>query len=218
MVSNLTTDRLIGFLDTGLRTLFNNPSTTERENPASTIVKSDANKSKDLTEKEQKHIAALMRINHCGEVCAQGLYQGQSLTARSEEVREKMEISAKEENDHLSWTAERINELGSHTSYLNPLFYLGSLTLGTVAGLLGDKWSLGFVAETEKQVVKHLDSHLKQIPERDQKSIQILKTMKQDELRHATKALESGGAELPVVVKRLMGLSSKAMTKSTYWV
>ena len=157
-----------------------------------------------------------MRINHAGEVAAQGLYEGQSLTARLPEVREKMERAAMEENDHLAWCESRINELGSHKSLLNPLWYGGSLAIGAIAGLAGDKWSLGFVTETERQVVHHLDSHLAQLNENDQKSRAILEQMKEDEGQHATTALHAGGAELPQPIKKLMSLTSKVMTKAAY--
>ena len=205
-------DKLINTIDVGLRTLFNNPDVTERTNPADDINETD------LTDQEKKHIAGLMRINHCGEVCAQGLYQGQALTARLPEVREKMEQSAAEENDHLAWTASRVEQMDSHISYLNPMFYLGSVAIGAAAGIAGDKWSLGFVAETERQVVKHLDSHLRELPEEDRKSRAILEVMKDDELSHATTAMEHGAAELPTPIKSLMTLTSKLMTKTTYWI
>ena len=205
-------DKLINTIDVGLRTLFNNPDVTERTNPADDINETD------LTDQEKKHIAGLMRINHCGEVCAQGLYQGQALTARLPEVREKMEQSAAEENDHLAWTASRVEQMDSHISYLNPIFYLGSVAIGAAAGIAGDKWSLGFVAETERQVVKHLDSHLQELPEEDRKSRAILEVMKDDEMSHATTAMEHGAAELPTPIKSLMTLTSKLMTKTTYWI
>lgn len=205
-------DKAIEALDVGLRTLFNNPAITERADPAAT--KNEA----DLSESERKHVAGLMRINHCGEVCAQGLYQGQALTARLPEVREKMEQSAAEENDHLAWTANRVNEMDSHLSVLNPLFYAGSVAIGAVAGLAGDKWSLGFVAETEHQVVKHLESHLGKLPEQDEKSRAILQVMRDDEMSHATTAIEHGAAELPQPVRSVMNLTSKLMTKTAYWI
>lgn len=205
-------DKIINTMDVGLRTLFNNPAVTDRANPASDIAESD------LSDQDRKHIAGLMRINHCGEVCAQGLYQGQALTARLPDVRAKMEESAAEENDHLAWTSNRVTELDSHTSILNPVFYLGSVAIGAVAGLAGDKWSLGFVAETERQVVKHLDSHLQQLPDNDNKSKVILEVMKEDEMSHATTAIEHGAAELPAPIKSLMSLTSKFMTKTTYWL
>jgi ubiquinone biosynthesis monooxygenase Coq7 len=157
-----------------------------------------------------------MRINHSGEVAAQGLYQGQALTAKLPEVREKMERAAAEENDHLDWCEQRIHELGTHTSYLNPLWYFGSVAIGATAGFAGDKWSLGFVAETEHQVVRHLDSHLAQISPSDHKSRAILKQMKEDEGHHATVALNAGGADLPAPIKTFMSLTSKIMTKSVY--
>ena len=205
-------DKVINTIDVGLRTLFNNPAVTDRSNPAQDIPEAD------LSDQDKKHIAGLMRINHCGEVCAQGLYQGQALTARLPEVRAKMEESAAEENDHLAWTSNRVAEMDSHTSVLNPIFYLGSVAIGAAAGLAGDKWSLGFVAETERQVVKHLDSHLQQLPDGDNKSKVILEVMKDDEMSHATTAVEHGAAELPTPIKSLMTLTSKLMTKTTYWV
>ena len=204
-------DQAVFALDTGLRTLLNNPAVTGRDNPAETA------ENVELSDADKKHIAGLMRINHCGEVCAQGLYTGQALTARSAEVREKMQESADEENDHLAWTAGRIADMDSHLSVFNPIFYLGSVAIGAAAGLAGDKWSLGFVAETERQVVKHLDGHLEEIQEKDPKSKAILEKMREDELHHATKAVEHGAADLPEPVKKLMNLTSKVMTKTTYW-
>ena len=197
-------------LDTGLRTLFGKPSVTERPNPENTIAEGE------LSANEKELAGRLMRINHSGEVAAQGLYQGQALTAKLPDVREKMERAAEEENDHLDWCKQRINELDTHTSYLNPLWYFGSVAIGAAAGLAGDKWSLGFVAETEHQVVRHLTSHLNQISENDHKSRAILEQMKEDEDHHATAALDAGAAELPVPVKKFMALTSKIMTKSAY--
>ena len=197
-------------LDTGLRTIFGRPRVTERSNPAENIE--DA----ELTQAEKELAGRLMRINHAGEVAAQGLYEGQALTARLPEVRDKMERAAMEENDHLAWCESRINELGSHKSLLNPLWYSGSLAIGAIAGLAGDKWSLGFVTETERQVVRHLDSHLAQLSEKDQKSRAILVQMKEDEGHHATTALHAGGAELPTPIKKLMALTSKVMTKTAF--
>jgi len=205
------TDKMVSILDTGLRTLLNNPAVTERKNPASDFPEID------LDEQQKQHLAGLMRVNHCGEVCAQGLYQGQSLTARDPEVREKMQQSAIEENEHLSWTADRIHQMNSHTSLLNPLFYLGSMAIGTVAGIAGDKWSLGFVAETERQVVRHLESHLQQIPANDRKSRSILQTMRDDEQHHATKAVEYGAADLSEPIRQWMKATAKIMTKTVYW-
>jgi ubiquinone biosynthesis monooxygenase Coq7 len=205
-------DRLMLHADTALRTLFGHPQTTERANPANGIDEAQ------LDEQQQRHVAGLMRVNHAGEVAAQGLYEGQALTARLPDVREKMHRAAAEENDHLDWCEQRIEELGQHKSLLNPLWYIGSLTIGALAGKAGDRWSLGFVAETERQVVKHLDEHLEQLPHQDQRSRAILNQMREDEQQHATAALEAGGAELPHGIKRLMGLTSKIMTKTAYYL
>jgi ubiquinone biosynthesis monooxygenase Coq7 len=205
-----TADRLIMHADTALRTIFGRPQTTERANPATGIADTE------LDEREQRHVAGLMRVNHAGEVAAQGLYEGQSLTARLPDVRDKMERAAIEENDHLAWCEQRVEELGQHRSRLSPVWYFGSLAIGAVAGIAGDRWSLGFVAETERQVVRHLDEHLEQLPPQDQRSRAILEQMRDDELQHATTALEAGGAELPGVIKTLMTLTSKIMTKTAY--
>jgi len=203
-------DDLMMQLDTGLRTLFGKPNITERSNPEDTVAEGE------LSANEKDLAGRLMRINHSGEVAAQGLYQGQALTAKLPEVRAKMERAAQEENDHLDWCEQRIHELGTHTSYLNPLWYVGSVAIGAAAGFAGDKWSLGFVAETEHQVVRHLTSHLNQISENDHKSRAILEQMKEDEGHHATAALNAGGAELPSPVKKFMALTSKIMTKTVY--
>lgn len=205
-------DRLMMNVDTALRTVIGKPIVTQRGYPADKIDDCE------FKDEERKHIAGLMRINHSGEVSAQALYQGQALTARNNEVREKLEQAALEENDHLAWTESRIQELGDRTSYLNPIWYAGSLAIGAFAGAIGDKWSLGFLAETEHQVVHHLDEHLSEIPKYDQRSRAILEQMRIDEARHATTALNHGGAELPAPVKGLMSLMSKVMTKTTYRV
>jgi ubiquinone biosynthesis monooxygenase Coq7 len=159
-----------------------------------------------------------MRINHTGEVCAQALYQGQAVTARDPSVRQSMERSAQEENDHLDWCERRIEELGGRTSLLNPLWYAGSFAIGALAGVAGDKWSLGFVAETERQVEKHLEEHLAQVSPADRKTRAILEQMKTDEIEHATKAVARGGAELPEPIRQAMQLTSKIMTGSVYRV
>jgi len=205
-------DQIISVADNALRTLFGGYQVTERDNPSSKLDEDD------LEQKEKKHSAGLMRINHCGEVCAQALYQGQAFTAKLPEVREKMEEAATEENDHLQWCSDRLKQLDSHTSIFNPLWYISSFSIGAVAGLMGDKWSLGFVAETEYQVVRHLESHLVSLPENDIKSRKIIEQMKEDELHHATLAIEAGGAKLPKAVKVLMEGMAKVMTKSVYWV
>jgi 3-demethoxyubiquinol 3-hydroxylase len=151
-------DQLLIGADQALRTVFGRPRITERKNPAADLMEAD------LREDQRRHVARLMRINHTGEVCAQALYQGQALTAKLPETRQRLERSAKEENDHLAWCEERLEELGDRKSLLNPLWYAGSFALGALAGLAGDKWSLGFVVETERQVEDHLDDHLTQIP------------------------------------------------------
>lgn len=159
-----------------------------------------------------------MRINHVGEICAQALYQGQALTAQNQEVQKALTRAAREETEHLAWTETRIAELGGRKSLLNPIWYGGSFAIGLVAGMLGDKWNLGFLAETEHQVEKHLASHLQQLPAQDEKSRAIVTQMKTDEACHATMAVSHGGAELPLPVKLAMKASSKVMTQTAYWV
>lgn len=205
-------DALLGGLDQALRTVFGPPPEAQRPNPAA--ARSEA----ELDSAARALAGRLMRINHAGEICAQALYQGQAATARLPNVREKMEQAAQEENDHLAWTAERIRELGTHTSYLNPLWYAGSFAIGAAAGLIGDKWSLGFVAETERQVIRHLEGHLARLSPQDARSRVLLEQMKEDEAHHATVAIEHGAAELSEPVKQLMQLTSKVMTTTAYWV
>lgn len=159
-----------------------------------------------------------MRVNHAGEVAAQGLYQGQALTAKLNNIREKMQHAADEEIDHLVWCQQRLQELDSHTSYLHPLWYLGSFTIGAVAGLAGDKWSLGFVAETENQVSEHLASHQRKLPNDDLKSKAIITQMREDEIQHAKMAVSAGAADLPRGIKWLMTITAKVMTATAYWV
>lgn len=203
-------DRLILNLDQTLRTLFGRPQTTERANPAQGLDETE------LDDRQRDHIARLMRINHTGEVCAQALYQGQALTARDPEVRRSMERSAAEENDHLQWCEQRVQELGGRLSVLNPLWYAGSFLIGAAAGLAGDKWSLGFVSETERQVEGHLDSHLEQVPADDAKTRAILQLMKEDEVRHGETAMRVGGVELPEPIRLAMRLTSRIMTRAVY--
>jgi ubiquinone biosynthesis monooxygenase Coq7 len=205
-------DRLIAQLDQALHTVFGPAPGAGRPSPDA--KHDDAG----LTDAERALAGRLMRINHTGEICAQALYQGQAVTARLAQVRAKMEQAAQEENDHLAWTEKRIRDLGTHPSYLNPLWYAGSFAIGALAGVLGDKWSLGFVAETEKQVVEHLDGHLQKLPPADGKSRAILEQMREDEGRHATVAIESGAAALPQPVPQLMRLASKVMTETAYWI
>ena len=203
-------DRLLLQADAALRTLL--PFSGQPGRPSPAVVQPEA----VLDEQQTQHIAGLMRINHTGEVCAQALYQGQALTAKLPQVRAAMEHAADEEIDHLAWCEQRIRQLGSQTSMLNPLFYGLSFGLGAVAGLVSDRVSLGFVAATEDQVVRHLDEHLQQIPANDEKSRAILQQMREDEAQHATSALEAGGLRFPAPIKFGMTLLSKVMTKSAY--
>lgn len=203
-------DRLLLQADAALRTLLPFSGQPHRVSPA--VLENE----QPLDAASTQHVAGLMRINHTGEVCAQALYQGQALTAKLPEVRAAMEHAAEEEIDHLAWCEQRIRELGSRPSLLNPLFYGLSFGVGALAGLVSDKVSLGFVAATEDQVVKHLDEHLQQIPVEDRKSRAILEQMKNDEQQHATTALEAGGLNFPAPVKFGMSLLAKVMTKSTY--
>lgn len=205
-------DELLIAFDQGLRTLFGHPPLSGRADPAAAQTEAE------LSAAERELAGRLMRVNHAGEVAAQGLYQGQALTARLDSVRQQMERAALEENDHLAWCESRAKELGAHVSYLNPLWYGGSVAIGALAGLAGDKWSLGFVVETERQVVRHLDDHLARLPAQDAKSRAILEQMRQDEGHHATVALEAGGAALPEPIKRLMGLASQVMTRTAYYL
>jgi ubiquinone biosynthesis monooxygenase Coq7 len=203
-------DRLLLQADAAMRTLIPNSSHASRPSPATLEPQST------LDETQTRHIAGLMRINHTGEVCAQALYQGQALTASLPHVREQMEHAAEEEVDHLVWCEQRIRELGSQPSLLNPLFYGLSFAIGATAGAISDKVSLGFVAATEDQVCKHLDEHLQQIPETDRKSRAILEQMRIDEELHATSALNAGGFRFPAPVKFGMSMLAKVMTGSTY--
>ncbi|MCW8409119.1 2-polyprenyl-3-methyl-6-methoxy-1,4-benzoquinone monooxygenase [Legionella sp. PATHC035] len=208
-----TLDTLIAEVDNALRTLFPPAQRmSARPSPAEPI-----NDTK-LSIQEKKHIAGLMRVNHAGEVCAQALYQGQALTAQLTHIKQQMNDAAAEETDHLAWCEKRLVELDSKPSILNPFWYGGSMILGAVAGLAGDKISLGFVAETERQVSSHLQRHLDKLPEHDKKSHAILRQMKEDEEQHAATALKAGGIELPYLVKQLMRVVSKLMTKSSYYV
>lgn len=205
-------DRLCNVADSALKTTFGVYDAQTRTNPAEKI--DDA----ELSEQEKSHAASLMRINHTGEVCAQALYQGQALTAKLPNIRAEMEQAAKEEVDHLAWCSERINELDSRESLLNPIWYVSSFAIGAAAGIAGDKWSLGFVAETEQQVGRHLEEHLEKLPEQDTKSRAILKQMHQEELQHAANAKAHGAADLPAPIKVTMSFMSKVMTKSVYYI
>ena len=202
-------DQFIIEADKVLRTLFVS-QTSVRPHPDAELPEAD------LSEVERQHVAGLMRVNHSGEVCAQALYQGQALTSRDPSVREALREAAHEETEHLAWTEQRLRELGSHTSLLNPLWYAGSLTLGVLAGKLGDRWNLGFLAETEKQVTAHLESHLERLPEADEKSAAIIRQMAQDETSHAHTAEALGAAEFPPLIKGLMQQTSRLLTSLSY--
>ncbi|HEY9445572.1 MAG TPA: 2-polyprenyl-3-methyl-6-methoxy-1,4-benzoquinone monooxygenase [Burkholderiales bacterium] len=204
-------DRLITGFDKGLRTLFA-PAPTARAVPG--MDQPDAM----LDDDERKLAAALMRVNHAGEVCAQALYHGQAMTARKSTARDALNQAAQEETEHLAWTERRIAELGGRKSLLGPVWYAGSFALGAAAGFAGDRWNLGFLAETERQVVRHLEGHLERLPAADSKSRAILEQMKEDEARHATSAFKHGAAELPWPVRVAMRFSSKVMTRTAYWL
>lgn len=172
----------------------------------------DHDPGEDLSPEDSRRSGALMRVNHAGEVCAQALYQGQGLTARSPRVRRAMRQASTEENDHLAWCEARLDELGEHKSRLTPVWFVGSFAMGSLAGALGDRWSLGFLAETERQVVNHLDGHLKKLPPPDQRSRRIVEQMKIDEGRHAGHAMSAGGYELPSFITKAMKATSRIMT------
>ncbi len=203
-------DRLIGNADRALRTLTGGGQAPGRPMPTATREPTP------LTDAERRHAAGLMRVNHSGEVCAQALYQGQALTAHLPQVRREMEDAAEEEADHLAWCENRLRDLDSHTSVLNPLWYSLSFGLGAGAGLVSDRLSLGFVAATEELVCKHLGRHLDSLPEGDSDSRAVVSQMLDDEGKHADKALRAGGLRFPAPVKGAMALSSRLMTRSSY--
>jgi 3-demethoxyubiquinol 3-hydroxylase len=205
----ISIDRLIGEFDRALRAVAG-IAHAARPSPAGGVMESP------LEEKQREHAAALMRVNHVGEVCAQALYQGQSLTARDPGSRAALEQAAREEEDHLAWSAERIAELGGRPSLLNPLWYAGSFAIGAAAGALGDKWNFAFLAETERQVEEHLTGHLEALPEADQRTRAVVEAMRADEAKHRESALALGAAELPEPVRRAMRLASKVMTTVAY--
>ncbi|KAF0103696.1 MAG: ubiquinone biosynthesis monooxygenase Coq7 [bacterium] len=204
-------DAFILQFDKALRTVFASAH-SRRAHPDAGIPEAE------LSEAEKRHAAGLMRVNHSGEVCAQALYQGQALTARNPEAARALLEASDEETEHLAWCERRLHDLGSHKSLLNPLWYAGSFALGAVAGALGDKWNLGFLAETERQVEGHLDGHLSSLPDTDAKSRAVVEQMKADEIRHAETAIAHGGAELPEPVKQAMRLTSKVLTFAAYRV
>jgi len=204
-------DKFIHSFDQALRSLVPGTTTAHRENPSCDVETK-------LAVSEARHVAGLMRVNHSGEVCAQALYHGQALTAKLPNVRHEMEQAAVEEQDHLAWCEDRLKELDSHTSLLNPVWYGLSFGMGALAGIAGDKYSLGFVAETERQVSLHLEDHIKQLPAQDDRSRKILVQMNEDELQHRDTALNAGGVDLPAPVRITMTAISKLMTKTSYYI
>lgn len=204
-------DRLIGEFDRALRTIFG-VHRSERVSPARAMAEGE------LSEGERSQAAALMRVNHVGEVCAQALYQGQALTARDVENRRALEQAAREEQDHLTWSAERIRELGGRPSFLNPVWYAGSLALGIAAGALGDRWSLAFLAETERQVEEHLEGHLDQLAEADLRTRAVVSRMRVEEGHHRATAESLGAAEMPTAARRGMKFLARLMTTVAYRV
>lgn len=204
-------DKLITEFDRALRTVFA-PATSLRPHPDAQVEEPV------LSAAEKRHAAGLMRVNHCGEVCAQALYQGQALTARDPATRDALRQAAHEEVEHLAWTESRLAALGSHKSLLNPLWYAGSLAMGVTAGLIGDRWNLGFLAETERQVAAHLDGHLGSLPVADARSRAVVSQMHADETAHAEIAIELGAAELPAPAKAAMRAMSRLMTGLAYRV
>lgn len=204
-------DRAIGLFDAALRTVagVRQPA---RPSPA------EAHREADLTQASRASAAALMRVNHVGEVCAQALYQGQALTARDPANRVALERAAGEERDHLAWSADRIRELGGQTSLLNPIWYAGSLAMGVAAGTLGDRWNLAFLAETERQVEAHLAEHLQRLDPRDHRTRAVIEAMRADEQKHRDTAIGLGAAEMPALLKLGMRALAKVMTTVSYRV
>jgi ubiquinone biosynthesis monooxygenase Coq7 len=204
-------DRIISAIDQAARTVLA-PSTSHRPYPAEGLPETVQ------SERDRKHVAALMRVNHAGEVAAQALYQGQALVAGTEATRRSLLEAGREETDHLAWCSRRIKELGGRISILGPLWYGGSFAIGVLAALASDRASLGFVAETERQVVDHLQTHLQQLPEGDRRTKAIIEQMSDDEARHGKEAITAGGMTLPGPARRLMQATSKLMTRTAYWI
>lgn len=204
-------DSLITEFDRGLRTVFA-PAAARRDLPGKDEI------AEAMTSADRTDSGRLMRVNHTGEICAQALYQGQALVARDANIREVLLAAADEERDHLAWCERRLDALGASTSVLNPLWYAGSFGLGLVSGTLGDKWSMAFLVETERQVERHLDSHLQQLPAGDVPSRKVLEAMREDEIRHGNNGEAHGAAPMPGAVKGAMSLVSKVMTRTAYWV
>jgi len=203
-------DRLLAGANNALRTVATPVGHSARQNPAVDVP--DA----DLSDAQKRHAAGLMRVNHAGEVAAQGLYQGHAAVARDPQIESQMQRAANEEFDHLAWCEQRLTELDAGPSRLSPVWYAGAFAIGAASGVLGDRWSLGFIAETEKQVCAHLDSHLEQLPDADAKSRTIVKQMRDEEEEHGENAKDAGAAELPDPIQRLMRLTAKVMTRTAY--
>jgi ubiquinone biosynthesis monooxygenase Coq7 len=206
-------DTLISSVDNALRALTGG-SHASRPAPEAPLGEEAA----ELTPEQRRLSGALIRVDHVGEICAQALYQAQALTARSDTLREQMRQAARDEVDHLAWTRKRLEQLGDRPSLLNPIWYAGAFTIGLIAGRAGDRWSLGFVSETERQVEKHLASHLDRLPEADIASRAIVEQMKVDEARHADAADAAGAAPLPAPVKALMRAAAKVMTQTAHYI
>ncbi len=213
MRSATLSDRLVQNVDNALRTLFAPSIGGSRGNPAASMTDQNS-----LNEAEQRHAAGLMRINQSGEVAAQGLYQGHALVARDVSIKSQLEAAADEERDHLNWCTDRLTELNARPSLLNGVWYAGAWALGAASGIAGDRYSLGFIAETERQVVEHLQEHLERLPEDDTRSREILEKMLAEEAEHGEHAVEAGGDPLPEPARRLMRHAAKLMTRSAYWI
>jgi ubiquinone biosynthesis monooxygenase Coq7 len=210
---NLTpVDRLLAKVDNLLRAAAGSSIHTARENPARHID------DKPMSATEKSHAAALMRINHAGEVAAQGLYQGHAAITHNPSIKSHMQCAADEERDHLAWCEQRLKELDSRPSHLNPVWYGGAFAIGATSGILGDRWSLGFIEETERQVVQHLTEHLDRLPANDEKSRAIIHKMRDEEALHGANAKDAGASDLPVPVRRFMRLTAKIMTGTAYWL
>jgi ubiquinone biosynthesis monooxygenase Coq7 len=205
-------DRVLAGVDNALRTIAAPAGRTTRESPANAV------EAAELSTQEKAHAAGLMRVNHSGEVAAQGLYQGHAAVARDPAIESQMQHAADEELDHLSWCEQRLTELGSGPSRLSPVWYAGAFAIGAVSGALGDRWGLGFIAETERQVCDHLTSHLDDLPIEDGKSRAVVEKMRDEEQEHGENAKNAGAAILPPPVRRLMQVTAKVMTKTAYWV
>ncbi len=205
-------DRFLITADRAVRAVSGTTGITARPSPAQRIPAAE------LSAEQRRLAGRLLRVDHAGEVAAQALYEGQAAWARDKEVHTRLRQSASDEHDHLAWCAERVHDLGTHTSWLNPVWYAGSLAMGAMAGMIGDRWSLGFLSETERQVVRHIEDHLRRLPAEDAKSRAVLAQMRIDETHHGHQATLAGGEELPESIKHMMRLASRVMTGVAYWI